>query len=471
MKAFKGFMIYTGIVLLSLVIIGALVIGMMFFTKIQLFGYYFVQTNKNDYFHGEISFANPDGVTGDQLSSIVPIKNVNLNIETGAYGILVEPISDLDKKELKIYTDNIYVGFLDGSALGDNLDDNRYPRIKVVKQHDNAGNMEINITLSEPQGLLSMSELSLLRLRVPFKVNEEVVTYNINAKTHNGNIKLINSKDDKGDFADPLVVTGLKLETNKGDVSLEGFGNKYGKKTENLVLDNLDIKTNGGTFDFTNFRNVKVNRKVTLDSEKANYYFNVLDARNGINGGVEINGTVVKFVADAVYCGMDGFIYKTSTGVLKINNLFTGNIEENIEAVTEKDAENNDVPTGELKRKITSADPYENTIFTDSAVVELGTVVGKLGLYNEFGDVTINLLSNQASVRTENGNITIKKSGVLLNEQDEDINYANKSSMILYSDFGDIYVGEYYQDAVLYSKKGKYGICNSHRINYCSSHL
>ena len=48
-------------------------------------------------------------------------------------------------------------------------------------------------------------------------------------------------------------------------------------------------------------------------------------------------------------------------------------------------------------------------------------------------------------MRTENGNITINKSGTLLNEVDSDVNYSTTSSIILYSIYGDIAVNEYYQ--------------------------
>ena len=47
MKALKGIMVYVGIVILSLFVIGALLIALMFFTKINLFGYYFVQAHED----------------------------------------------------------------------------------------------------------------------------------------------------------------------------------------------------------------------------------------------------------------------------------------------------------------------------------------------------------------------------------------------------------------------------------------
>ena len=450
MKAFKGFMKYVGIVILGVIVIGALGIGFMFFTKTSMFGYYFVSASENSHNTMTVDLA---GTT----------TTVDLNIKAGRYGVEVIPS---EGSSIRVLTDNNYTGFLKGKKNSEGqIYKDLFPAIARAEDDViTSTNTELSISLAEPEGLLAVSATSVVRIYVPFHVSytpensddavENIIKYNINITTENGDIDLKNGQmkgADKKDIKLPLNVASLKLTTNRGNVDMQGFGNKAGELIKNLTLENLNISTNGGTFDFTSFDSVTVNNKIQLESKKATYLFNTLNAINGTAGGIEINGTTVKFTADTVNCGMDGFIYKCDTGVLKITNLFTGC--DIVKTITEVTNDEGDV-TG-YTTKVTSATPFENTIFTDSAVVELGSVIGKLGLYDEFGNVTIGTLSHQATMRTENGDIKIGKSGVYLNETDDTKSYSDTSSLILYSTYGDITVGEYYQDAVIYSKKGK----------------
>lgn len=452
MKALKGVMIYIGIVLLSFIVICALVIGFMFMTKTNVFGYYFVR-----------AFENMQTVSGVTLDK--GITKVNLTITTNNYGVVVEPINDdttySDTTDIALSTDNQYIGFLKDEGVENEegkIVPNLLPQVDASKTSGKAGELNIEIKIAEPEGLLSISKMSVLRVQVPFKLTAEgaPIEYNLTIKTGNGDIDLQHSEDEHGKFACPLNVKSMNLETSKGNVTFDGLGSVVANEEANnkLELDDLTINTNGGTFDFTNFEYVKVTNKVELKSKKANYLFKKLIAcanmDNGVYGGaggVEVNGTVVKLNADMVICGSDGFIFKTETGALKVKHLLTGRIR-----VTEIAG---NVVIG--KPDEGEIIPYENTIFTDSAVVEIDNVVGKVGLFNEFGEVKIGLLSNQATMRTENGNITIQKSGLYWNVSvaNSTGSYSANSSIILYSTYGDITVKEYFQDAVIYSKKGK----------------
>lgn len=464
MKSLKGIVTYMGIVILSVILIGALAIGIMFFTKKSFFGYYFLSVKNNSVYVTEIDLTNP---VDKELEN--PITEVKLNVETGRYGIIITPS---DNRFIQVTCNNNYVGLVEASkGEGGNVL-HKFPVLTQEIMLNGKNQLEVNLKFAEPQGVISYSDESKILVGVPFKLDENIIQYDINTTTEDGDIQLANSVDKNGKFEHPLTVSGLKIKTNKGDFIPQGFGDRKGNPTKHLKLSSLNINTNGGTFDFSKFTTVTVDNKVLLDSKKANYKFNTLISHNDDDlhtGGVEITGTVVKFEANVVDCGSDGFIYKSETGLLKVNKLYSGELEnsESVELM-EKTLEGKKVGTGIYNDKITKVSPYENTVFTDSAEVELGTVIGKLGLYNEYGNVTIGLLSNQASIRTENGNISISKSGTLINEVDavdesgkvipENTHYADTSALILYSTFGDITVGEYYQDAVIYSKKGKINV-------------
>jgi len=385
---------------------------------------------------------------------------------------------------------------------------NPYIVVKDLEKQDKA---IYTYEIKEPQGLLSRNSSNVIAFYVPVTLTKNVkveedkeekktfnVRYNINIKTNNGDVRLRNSTvEDTDNFKDFLYIDELSIETNKGSGSLKGVktdgsdANKDSGAVTTLILPSLNIKTNGGTFDFSNYKLVRVNGAVNLESEKAKYKFNVLESyyKEGADdkyyqGSINISGTNVEFEATKIFCGMDGFSYKSDTGMLKIDKLYTGNIRN---GATEESYEYEPSENGAFTATTQTAyfvdvlTPYENTIFTESAVVELGTVIGKLGLQNEMGAVKIGHLSHQATIRTENSNITIETSGFLLDNRKpiskkgwytnvvpegdvktecfyDEVNdkvFTDTSSLILYSTYGDISVGEYYQDAVMHSKKGQ----------------
>lgn len=382
---------------------------------------------------------------------------------------------------------------------------NPYIEIKDVEKTN-----EYTYVVKEPSGLMNRNASNVIVFYVPLKAGETEIKYNINVKTNNGDVRLRNStQEDSDNFKDFLFINELNIETNKGNGNLKGVktptsdatiekdkkGNITSATVTKLVLPSLNIKTNGGTFDFSNYKTVIVNGDVNLESKKAKYKFDVLQSYTlgedgNYDGNINIVGTNVEFVANKVFCGKDGFSYKSDTGVLKIDKLYTGKIKGGTEEYVDsyvKDGETFKVDKQKSEYFVEVEAPYENTIFTESAVVELGTVVGKLGLQNEMGSVNIGHLSHQATIRTENGNINIKTSGFLLDERtrptkerwlreekasleqkldagkmqayiDSAIKekvFTETSSLILYSTYGDINVGEYYQDAIMHSKKGQ----------------
>lgn len=455
MKAIKGIFKYMGIVLVSLILIFALGIGLMYFSKTSIFGYYFVSVRK-------------DLVAMDSIT-LPTATTINLDVKAKNYSLVIKSIYG-DKIEL--YSNNNYVGFLKATETTEGNKMVISPSVVHDVDTNSDGSTQVTVNIDEPSGLMSVGRTCKVVIGIPYKLNNSIVKYNINATTHNGNISLENGTDEDGKFLAPITVNSLGLSTNKGDVALSGFGDTTGKTIKNLTLDRLNISTNGGKIDFSNFDNIEVKSKIVLDSKKATYNFKTLKSAymesGTLKGGVEITGTTVKFTADCVECGSDGFIYKSDSGVLKIDKLFSGDITWTTRNETVEN-EKGEKSTVSVNAKAESVIPYENTIFTNSAVIELGHVIGKMGLYNEYGNVTINELSNQASMRTENGNITITKSGLLYCEDDLTPNYSDTSSLILYSTYGDISVGEYYQDAVIYSKKGDINVYSKYNTNKSTS--
>ncbi len=457
MKAIKGIFKYMGIVLASLILILALGIGIMYFSKMSIFGYYFVSVHKDNVYLDSIKLTSASVINLD-------VKATNYSVE------IKSEYSD----QIGLYTNNNYTGFLKATETSKGDEMVVTPSVVYNVDTNSDGSLDVVIKIDEPSGLMSVGSSCKVVIGIPYTLNSNIVKYNIDVTTHNGNICLKNGVFED-DSAIPITVNSLQLATNKGDVALSGFGDTSGNTIKNLTLDRLNISTNGGKIDFSNFDNIEVKSKIVLDSKKATYNFKTLKSAYRENetlmGGVEITGTSVKFTADCVECGSDGFIYKSDSGVLKIDKLFSGDIEWTTRNKTVEN-EKGEKSTVSVNAKAENVTPYENTIFTDSAVIELGHVIGKMGLYNEYGNVTISDLSNQASMRTENGNITITKSGLLYCDEtftDLQANYSDTSSLILYSTYGDISVGEYYQDAVIYSKKGDINVYSKYNTNKSTS--
>lgn len=469
MSAIKGLLKYIGIVLVSIILIFAFVVGLMFFIKdFSVFGYYFRQ---KDDFNNKLLEIDKVYAKGSTISLGIVAKNFDVKVVPS------------ESETINITYNNSYFGFVKGTEVDGKLECITDLKIEETKTELNDHNNGVyHYTITEPTGLLSMRANCQIIVAVPYKIGETVVQYNLDIDTHNGDILLDSLKGEDGAFLKPLNVKQLDLTTNKGDANFEGLGNGADKLADDVVFEKLNISTNGGTFDFRKFNVVQVNDKIKLDSKKANYFFNTLKSyynnnANSADGGIQVSGTNVEFRAHVVMAGKDGFSYKSETGVLAVDNLITGVINGGIydgvkyEGKNAKNEEKYSVikdANGKVVKElyINGITPYENTIFTDSAVIELGVVAGKLGIYNEYGEVNIAHLVNQASIRTENGNINITKSGLYLDTttngtkkknglSELSLTYSDTSSLILYSEFGNITVGEYYQDAIIYSKKGK----------------
>lgn len=428
MKAIKGILVYTGLILLAIVLILGLMVGFLFLSKnSNIFGYYFRNVSYEGYTHHEVDVEN--------------IRKVNLTIETKDYNIVVRARED--EAKISIKSQNQYFGFLKGTVdpVTEKKSAVTKPNLKVIKSEaDSATEYTIVCSLENPQGLLAFKEQNTLFVDVPFCIHDNVIEYNLNLTTGNKNIRFeTTTREGTGTRKTvPINVTGLKLTTNKGDAIISGIAKTVGDLPKALEMETLNISTNGGTFDFSSYDLITITDDLKLNSKNASYVFKNLDAKKGM----EVVGTNVKFQADRVTCGTNGFLYKSDTGALNIGVLNSSN------RVWTTDT------SGSYYVKAVEGDKiYENTIFTESSAVEINEVVGKLGLKNTYGNVAIKHLTHQASITSENGDVKISKSGTWFNTKNA-VEYSDKSSLIVYTTYGDIEVGVYYQDGVFYSKKG-----------------
>lgn len=424
MKALKGILVYTGLVIMAIILIGALLVGFLFISKNStLFGYYFRNVSYQGASHFNLNLSENS------------VETVKIALSAKNYNLVVKV--DGEKTNLNIYSSSQYFGFLKASknAKTGKKEAITAPNlIMTSKTYDSdSKTLSLSFSLQEQEGLLSYKDQNNLYITLPYySTTGKVVQYDLDLTTGNKDIRFVTDtiKKKGEDKVVPLNATSMKLTTNKGDVTVSGIGSEIGDELKTLNMDNLTISTNGGTFDFTSYENVAVETLLRLNSQKANYKFKKLSAK-----GVEAIGTNVKFEAEAVKCGEKGFLYRSDTGALNIKQL---------ESYETKLDVSSDSSNPIYKEYI-----YENTIFTESSDIKLGTVYGKLGVKNTYGNVKITTLVHQASITSKNGNVNIEKSG-----ENPTGEKSEKSSLIIYTTFGDINVGSYYQDGVFYSKKG-----------------
>lgn len=446
MKALKGIIVYIGLVLMAIVLILALMVGFLFLSKNStLFGYYFRNVSLKNCFHYECLLSMDEETPENSMVEVV-----NLRVLAQNYNIVVT--SHQDSLKLSVSSTNDYYGFLQATVDPETKKNTAeiYPRAIVNDKtwSDGGKTLTLSILMEEPTGLFGFRKNNNLYINLPFQVGDKVVKYNLDIETGNKNIEFktgsLVTRDSQNIETSqklPLNVDSLVLKTKKGNAIISGIGSKINQVDETIVVDKLDISTNGGTFDFSQYKIVTVKEnKLSLTSQNANYKFKKLIAEQG----VEIVGDNVKFDADEVHCGQSGFLYKSTTGALRIGVLNSSNMTR----FSEKEIYNYRLPSDQTMTMV-----YENSIFTESSDVEINEIVGKVGIVNTYGNVKIGHLSHQASITSENGNVTIKSSGYWPTSS-ENKAFTKTSSLIIFTTYGDINVNEYYQDGVFYSKKG-----------------
>jgi len=462
MKALKGILIYTGLILLAIILMFGLVVGIMFLRpKVNIFGYYFRNVSLKSCSHYSELTNSKEGSFGQT--------HVRLKIKAENYNIVVQP--QTDDSNITIRSESDYFGFLKASI---DADTNKKTAVDVPylvyktsdTVYDNVYTKTIEGTLTEPEGAFSYRDKNTLYLRLPFyDSHSKPIKYSFDLTTGNKRIEF-KSGTEVDDKTIPINVGELTLSNKRGEVVIGSFGSAMGKIDKEITVTKLDVSTNGGIYDFTKFDKITVTDNILkLNSKNATYKFKNLVAEEGM----EVVGDTVKLSAEKIDCGDKGFLYRADTGALNIGILNSSNRERTITTLEGKTTFEYVRPESETADKI-----YENTIFTDSAAVEIDEMVGKLGLSNKYGVVKIKHLSHQASITSENGDVIIGETGfwptdkkIVINEElgttEQVREFTETSSLIVYTTYGDIKVGSYYQDGVFYSKKGSIDVVSKLR--------
>lgn len=484
MKALKGIFIYSCLVILAALMICALGVGFLYLSpKSTLFGYYF----------RHVSLDSENHYTSADISSE---ENITLKINSNKYGVRINSFSTEGKKgaenKISIISTSEYFGFLKADVDAETGEKTARTLPKAIINSDKLSEDKktriIEISMVEPEGKLVFQKSNTIEINLPYSNGSSFINYSLDITGGDKDITFNNdvvtraveivkngdketevenpepAEDDEKhtawseklkaglikykDKGVPLNIVSLNLTTNKGNAVISGIGSEIGNYADNWNVNELNISTNGGTFDFSKFKKVTVsNKKLFLTSKNAKYKFNKLVAVKGM----EVVGSNVKFDAEEVHSGEGGFLFKSDTGALHINVLNSSNRSRSVTKIDDTKSLYKYTSNGNDKI-------YENTIFTESAAVELGEVVGKLGLYNKYGNVIIGHLAHQASMTSENGDVKITTSGYWpTNITENDVlvkEFTKTSSIIVYTKFGDINVGEYYQDGVFSSQKG-----------------
>jgi len=152
MKALKGILVYTALVLVSIVFIFALGVGFLYLSKNStLFGYYF----RNVSFEDKVHYKN--AIPSD-------MERISVKVNTKNYGVVILPINS--DANLEITTSSAYMGFLKATVDPETQKKSAVvtpdQTIKAYSSVDSEGHKvyNIEITLIEQDGWLSYKKLN-----------------------------------------------------------------------------------------------------------------------------------------------------------------------------------------------------------------------------------------------------------------------------------------------------------------------
>lgn len=453
MKVLKGIFVYTMVILGALLGVGILLIGAMYLFKLPVFGYRFLNINIQKEFYNNINVVGytiqtPSGTTLNFISDCIQENGtyrVKFIVDAGDYAVRLLP-DDGQHNYISYYTMTDFTGLV-------KTDSKKYTTtVNTTTFIDDNKVLVVNMKVANPSGLVKFDDDSNeLVIVVPENIDAVNYVYDFEIKTTGGNIILKNSVNTDMSFCAPLRVGSLSASTNKGNIVLGGFEyalDENGKKVANTsaTLDDLVLYTKGGTIDFTNFKNLTINKKFVLESTKADYVFENLTAASGM----EITGNNVLVKAKTITCGGD-FVYKSETGGLEIDALNAGGYVKKVTThATETTEEKYHYEKDPTKYNLRNV-----SIFSNSTNIVIGGLMGKARIENKYGKIDIKYLCNQASIKNENGNIAIGRSGILAKNDDSGDIFTDTSSIVAYNTYGDISVNAYYQNGLFNNVKGK----------------
>ena len=437
MKVLKGIFIYTMLIIGAVFVVGILLLGGMYLFKWSLFGYTFKNINIQTDRFASINI-NSFVHNGQAIENDNP--RIKFVIDSGVYSVRIQP--DKEGSQINYYTVSDFTGFVKST-------DKVYTPAVTTSLSMKDGCMIVNMKVANPEGAISFDkERNRIVIVVPeiFTKTEskKEISYYCDITTTKGSITLKNSVTDDNKFNAPLRVKSLVAKTETGNITLGGFDRDGNNAKTDVTLDNIILSTKRGIFDFSSFTKLTIKEKFVLNSDKADYIFDTLVAKNG----VEILGNNILLKANEITCENGDFVFKSASGGVQVGTINCSNYTKEVTAAATETVEE------KYHYKENGTTTLNNvSIFTENANIVIKNLMGKTRIDNIYGSITIDLLCNQASIKNENSNITIKKSGVLP-ANDGTTTMTETSSMVIYNTYGNIDVKEYYQNGLFTNVKG-----------------
>ncbi len=454
MKIIKGVLTYTLILIGVLVVSGILLVSVMTFLKVDIFGYSFIiGGGKYSYTNSLVTFGAPSGT--DTWTIVVNSNNYDINLR--AYGSVS---SSNFKPDVTVSNDGF--GLIDNGKREATLNVKYYNNLgEEVFDTDRDTSKNMTLTLNVPDGIVNY-RASSIDIVLPFSGFK----YNFVLNSGSGDIKIYPFYNETVRQYENgnLDINSLKLTTTSGNFTMEGVKEtaktntdyqdfvNYGddatgitaptRATTQVVLTKLEIESERGTFDFRkqdiNLFNGLNTVSVKINSTRGNFYF------KEFIGGFNITGDNLFFIADTIITNDKLFLYNCPNGTLDISRLDVGN---NLAEIV-----------------------------TEYAKVDIDNLYGDISIQATYGSTNIkNTYSNVVDITTTHGDITILNIVDRLGRQQREkvpqelidekpvMEYvypigSRNGTATIRSTYGDIKVSNYYAKGWFTNKNGQINI-------------
>ncbi len=404
-KTLRGLIIYTIVLSVIGVVVGAILLGIMFFTAntanpISVFGYHVVSQRAKR----EDVIVDVQGFRSRQ----------NIVINNGGFPVNV---------------------VLDQTGVNPGIVIKKYDNVFGIVNNDYKPNVVTNVdalsktvTIDIPSldGFVLYSD-SLVTITLPSQAEN---VYNLNINSNSGKV-LIDGKytptidNVKQDLKDRyLKISNLAVETGSANFEVLNLaGLKNSEETEGngnsvpIMFEKVSLKTNTGNFNFKGIENLKVAAVNELDDENANgNNFVLYEAKktdlvfNNLYSPVEVHADDIRVEANTIDTLGKTLSFNSKKGYFKIKTLVL-----NDDASSKLIAERTNI-------QIETIDGGSTTIATT------------------YGNINIGTLKGLANITTTEGNVHIKKA---------------EQSIEVESNLGEIRVDEYNDSSIFKNQKGQ----------------
>ncbi len=332
MRALKGVFIYIGIVLAIILVIAMALFGFMYFIpSFRILGVGVTHVDKN--------------IKGDTIGfSGYNYNSIQLSISSNKVPIEISASSETNGVDYS----------LDVSTFGISFDITEYRIIKDIELTSDKV-LKIALTVTEPEGLISMSG-SGVRVVVP---TDKTFAMVLNTKSANITINANDENDVK--------LSKLSVNTTSGNF----YYSRDNEVTKTLSLSDLNLTTTSGTIDLSNINNLIVSSPIKINAERGVFEF------ANVKSSVDVKGTGITLSADSIETRSEGFSFLAENGKLKVGTL-------------------------------TSSAGVENSIITETAGVYITTLKGKTGIITSSGSIDIEETNHSTVIQSEHGAVSIK---------------------------------------------------------------